>query len=593
MPARAWLSWTCVGLLAALCVLLAFLQNRWINQFTRAEQQRLHSELTVKLNNLSRDFNEELGTACLALLPGADDIERLGREKAYSEQYLKSREQYGRMFSRVAFAVPQGGSTDLFTLDPRTGLFSRGDWPADWGPLRGRLLDRFGPISSSNIIGVPRFEDSPGNGPRPPSVFVAEWLLAEVDLNHVRTTILPDLLRAHLGNDGSLDYQIEVVSHDNPSDVIFRHGERPNVQIGRDTDASIALFDDDPTRFVSDRKPPPPRGRRPPPDDGRGPGMRPPPPPDRAMRMPPPPPPIPANGRWRMLVRHQEGSLEAAVDRARKQNLATSLGILFLILTTAFALLRFSRRAQQLAEAQINFVAGVSHELKTPITVIRTAAFNLRDRLAHEPQQVERYGQLIQEQCKRLANLVDQILRFSSSEAGIIIRDRVPVSPQTLIEDALRASVASVDDPELIVEKRIPSDLPSILADEQAMRHALQNLIENALKYGVEQNNWIGIFASAVAGANGSALEIRVVDRGPGIPRDEQARIFDPFFRGRMAIRNQIHGAGLGLNLVKKIVEAHGGSLRLVSDPFERTEFVITIPVASMERKHEFEHSIG
>jgi len=223
MPARAWLSWTCVGLLAGLCVSLAFLQNRWINQFTRADQDRLHSELTVKLNNLSRDLNRELGTACLALLPSADDIERLGREKAYSEQYLKSREQYGRMFSRVAFAVPQGGSTELFTLDARTGRFSRGDWPADWGPLRDSLLDRFGPISFSNVIEAPRFEDSPGNGPRPPSVFVAEWLLAEVDLNQVRTTILPNLLRAYLGNDGSLDYQVEVVSHDNPSNIIFRY----------------------------------------------------------------------------------------------------------------------------------------------------------------------------------------------------------------------------------------------------------------------------------------------------------------------------------------------------------------------------------
>ncbi len=585
MQARAWLSWTCVGLLAALCVLLAFLQNRWINEFTLAEQQRLHSELTAKLNNLSRDFNENLGTATLAFLPSPDDIERLGREKAYSAQYVRSRELYGSMFKRIAFAVPQDKSVQLFNLDPQTGSFSRSDWPTNWQPVRDSLRDLFAPNGFSNIIVIPRFEDSPNNGPGPPAAFAAEWLLAEVDLNYVRTTMLPNLLRAHLGNDGWLDYQVEIAADVDPSNVISRYGEDPQVQIGRDSDASVTLFDANPTLFARDRNPPP-EGRRPPPEDRRGPGMRAPPP--RA-------PPNFARGRWRMLVRHKDGSLEAAGARARarKQNLAISLGILFLILATATALLRFSRRAQQLAEAQINFVAGVSHELKTPLTVIRTAAFNLRGALAHKPDQVERYGQLIHEQSRRLASLVDQILHFASSEAGHVIRERASVAPATVIEDALRASLASVDDPELIVDKQLSSDLPPILADEQALRQALQNLMENALKYGIEQSNWIGIFASAVTDAHGSAVEIRVADRGPGIPRDEQTRIFDPFFRGRLAARNQIHGAGLGLNLVKKIVEAHGGALRVISEPFERTEFIITIPAAPAERKHELQHSIG
>jgi two-component system phosphate regulon sensor histidine kinase PhoR len=117
-----------------------------------------------------------------------------------------------------------------------------------------------------------------------------------------------------------------------------------------------------------------------------------------------------------------------------------------------------------------------------------------------------------------------------------------------------------------------------VLADKLAMKHALQNLVDNALKYGTEQNSWIGVFASAVKDETGSSVEVRVADHGPGIPLNEQPRIFDPFFRGQRALQDQVHGTGLGLNLVKKIVEAHGGTIWVNSQPAKGTEFVVRIP---------------
>jgi signal transduction histidine kinase len=126
-----------------------------------------------------------------------------------------------------------------------------------------------------------------------------------------------------------------------------------------------------------------------------------------------------------------------------------------------------------------------------------------------------------------------------------------------------------------------------------ALRHAIQNLVDNAVKYGTDANNWIGIYASSIADDKGPAVEIRVVDRGPGIPRDEQEQIFDPFFRGRRAIQDQVHGTGLGLNLVKKIVEAHGGAIRVNSEPAKGTEFVMRLPAAPPEFHDEFAHSAG
>ena len=90
-----------------------------------------------------------------------------------------------------------------------------------------------------------------------------------------------------------------------------------------------------------------------------------------------------------------------------------------------------------------------------------------------------------------------------------------------------------------------------------------------------------------------SAVEIRVADRGPGIPREEQTRIFDPFFRGNRAVQDQIHGTGLGLNLVKRIVEAHGGSVNVRSEPMQQTEFVIRIPAAPQKIQDEVAHSFN
>jgi len=249
-------------------------------------------------------------------------------------------------------------------------------------------------------------------------------------------------------------------------------------------------------------------------------------------------------------------------------------------MSTIVALFRFTRNAQRLAHMQMDFVAGVSHELRTPLTAIYTAGHNLRGRLAHNPAQVERYGEMIQQETGRLRELVEQVLRFASANAGRVIQTRTPVGARRLIEETVEASRSTMQATHCKVEQRIDEDLPEIAADPLALRHALQNLLANAVKYGATDDPWIGIAASKVNGARGPAVEIRVSDRGPGIPEEEQKHIFDAFYRGRRAVQDQVHGAGLGLNLVKKIVEAHGGSIRVKSAPGEGAEFIVQIPAA-------------
>ena len=287
-----------------------------------------------------------------------------------------------------------------------------------------------------------------------------------------------------------------------------------------------------------------------------------------------------------MYAQHHAGSLELLVERTKRRNMAAAGALLVLIVAAGILLIAASRRAQRLADQQMSFVAGVSHELRTPLSVIRTAAYNLRGKISKQPESVERYGRLIQDESEKLGAMVEQILRFASSEAGRVIREPSPTHAETIVDAALASMRDEIERRGAEVERRISPAIPPILADADALQRAIRNLIENALKYG---GGWIGVSVAAA----GACVEIRVADRGSGIPADELSRIFEPFFRGRAPLAEQIHGTGLGLSLVKKIVEAHGGSVAVDSDPSRGTEFIVRIPAAYAESKHEFAHSAG
>ncbi|MDP8979486.1 MAG: HAMP domain-containing histidine kinase [Acidobacteriota bacterium] len=590
---RPLLSWLSLAVLVILVCVLGALQYRWIGEISATEQKKLQDYLQSSLNEVSRDFNTELSRACSALLPSNADVQEMGRERAYERQYAhwKKTSNLSKVFRRIAITWPQDGHLTLRMLDPNSGSLAPSDWPADWSSLRESVMGHLswsgpgGPwnfphasksIESTTLIDFPRFSD---RRDRSPASGVAEqdWLLLEVDPAEVANSILPELLSRHLGGNYQAEYRVDLVARANPSIPIYQTALPARGSKSTPPEASVGIFD------VRPQIP----GRQP----GLGPGPGP-------MRGDGPGPGRPGDfgrGRWQISIHLNAGSLDAVVARVRYRNLAISAAILLLMVLTAGALVRFSRQSQRLAEMEMEFVAGVSHELRTPLTVIRTAAFNLRGKLAQNPAQVERYGDLIRHESEKLTAIIEQVLQFAGAKRGRIIQERTPVAVESVIEDSLQSSRGILEDTLCKVEKRIEPGLPPILADSLALQHALQNLISNAVKYGAERDGvkWIGIFARAAAGPNGPVIEIRVEDRGPGIPPDEQHRVFDAFFRGKKALGAQIHGTGLGLNLVKKIVEAHGGAVQVRSEPGAGTTFTVTLPAGPAEQRDEFTYSLS
>jgi signal transduction histidine kinase len=237
-----------------------------------------------------------------------------------------------------------------------------------------------------------------------------------------------------------------------------------------------------------------------------------------------------------------------------------------------------SRRAHRLARQQMDFVAGISHELRTPLSVIESAAFNLDKGVVKNPQQIKSYGTLIRKETGRLTEMIEQVLEFAGVQSGQQRYELLPVRLNSVIEDVLVDSRHLFTEAGFQVEANIAPNLPTVMADQAAIARAIQNLLNNAMKYSGE-SRWIGLRAETNSLGSGQFVMITVEDRGLGIPDKELPHIFEPFYRGSEARSAQIRGNGLGLSLVKNIIEAHGGQIQAKSKTGSGSSFFLRLPV--------------
>ena len=270
-------------------------------------------------------------------------------------------------------------------------------------------------------------------------------------------------------------------------------------------------------------------------------------------------------GRWRVRAGDADSPELAAFDR-QQQWLQGLLGLALVAgCAGGFFVFRAVRREMEMAERQAEFVAAVSHEFRTPLAGVRQLVTLLeRDRVPDEGRRQEYYAMMGRE-CARLTRLVDNVLDFSRMETG---RKEYRMEE---IETAafLREVAAEFGHAGAPVEAAIPEGLPRLRGDREALATAVRNLLDNAVKYGGKA--WLE------AETRGRIVAIRVRDEGPGIAPEEQGRIFERFYRTPGDGARRVKGVGLGLALVKRIVEAHVGTVRVESELGKGSVFTIEL----------------
>ena len=278
------------------------------------------------------------------------------------------------------------------------------------------------------------------------------------------------------------------------------------------------------------------------------------------------------SARWILEVRSRPGKLEAVVSTSRQRNLAIAVLLNALMLGAGVLLVRHTRRSRELADTQMKFVANVSHELRTPLTVIRGAAHNLQRGVVQEPGRIAQYSGLIIQHTEQLTDMVEQVLALAGAQRGSAMQ-RVPVSLVNVVNEAITATAPETQAAQCSVEWHPPATLSPITGDAAALRRAFGNLISNAAKHAGE-GCWIGISVTS----HDQEIEVQVRDHGLGIPEAELAMIFEPFVRGERAQAAQVRGTGLGLSLVREIIETHGGSISVRNE--NGAVFTMKLPIA-------------
>ena len=243
-------------------------------------------------------------------------------------------------------------------------------------------------------------------------------------------------------------------------------------------------------------------------------------------------------------------------------------------LASIIANIRDITRFREAEKAKTTFVSVVSHELKTPISLIKSYASTLnRGDVEWEPDVVHDGLQVIEEEADRLSSLVDNLLDVNRVQFGTLTLRLAPVD---LRELAVRlCENFSIQTQEHTLETQFPHDFPLIEADEQRLQQVLANLISNAIKYSPD-GGLIEVSGETLS----DAVTISVRDNGIGIPLHEQEAIFDHFYRVDNDLARETQGAGLGLYIVRSIVEAHGGHIAVMSTLGQGATFRFTLPLS-------------
>jgi signal transduction histidine kinase len=278
--------------------------------------------------------------------------------------------------------------------------------------------------------------------------------------------------------------------------------------------------------------------------------------------------------RWQLAAGYRGASIAGLAHRNFETDLLLDGLIVTLLLAGVLLTVRAAAREVRLAQAKSSFVSNVSHELKTPLALIRMFAETLELGRVKSKEKEHEYHRIIHSESRRLTQLINNILDFSRIEAGKKQYRFAACDLGIVVQQVLSVYEYQIASQGFELKTHFSPSLPPVRVDADALGQALLNLLDNAIKYSGE-SRWLEVAVQM----RGSQVAIEVADGGIGIPEAEHGRIFEKFYRVSTGLVHSTKGTGLGLALVKHIVEAHGGSISVESAPARGSRFTILLPV--------------
>jgi signal transduction histidine kinase len=274
---------------------------------------------------------------------------------------------------------------------------------------------------------------------------------------------------------------------------------------------------------------------------------------------------------WRLKIMMRDRTEEQVAKRVFAINFSLSILMTGLLIGGIVMALRTASREMKLSQMKADFVSNVSHELRTPLASIRVFGEFLRLGRVKDLKKIREYGEYIENESRRLTQLINNILDFSKIESGRKIYKFEKSDIVEIIAEALKSFNVRLSQSSFNITYDIPDyPFPSVVADSESIAQAFLNLLDNAVKYsGTSKEIMIRV------GMKDHYVTISVIDHGIGIPLEEQQKIFEKFYRVSTGLVHDVKGSGLGLSLVKHTMEAHQGMVTVESEPGFGSTFTI------------------
>lgn len=231
--------------------------------------------------------------------------------------------------------------------------------------------------------------------------------------------------------------------------------------------------------------------------------------------------------------------------------------------------------------AKSNFLSIISHELRTPLTIIRGyLSLILEGDFDDKPDKAKEIFRILNKRAKHLERLIDDLLDLSRIESGKLQLLKEIIDPVKHLKETINMFGAEIENKNISVKTEIPDKLPSIDADHDKFHQVFTNLFSNAFKFTEDRGEVVVSARDLEPQSNKGFIEFSVFDKGIGIPPDELDRIFERFYQIDSTSTRQYGGSGLGLSIVKEIVDLHGGTIKVESDIGKGSKFIVTFPKA-------------